>query len=59
MTHHTRLLRKAYAASGLSFLGISFESACANRLIRMGLEGWVRNQSKGKPADAGLERDYF
>ena len=50
MTHHTRLLRKAYAASGLSFLGISFEAACGNRLLRMGLEGWVRNQSNGKPA---------
>lgn len=50
MTNHTRLLRKAYAASGLSFLGISFEAARGNRLLRMGLEGWVRNQSKGKPA---------
>jgi acylphosphatase len=50
MTHHTRLLIKAYVASDLSFLGISFEAACGNRLIRMGLEGWVRNQSNGKPA---------
>lgn len=50
MTNHTRLLKKAYAASGLSFLGISFEAACGNRLLRMGLEGWVRNKTKGKPA---------
>jgi hypothetical protein len=54
MTHHTRLLRKAYAASGLSFLGISFEAACGNRLIRMGLEGWARNTTKGKPAPSQL-----
>lgn len=51
MTHHETLLKKAYAANGLSFLGIDFKAASANPLIRMALEGWVRNQSKqGNPA---------
>ena len=50
MTSHTAQLKKAYAASGLSFLGITFKKACTNKLIRIGLEGWVKAQNKGKPA---------
>lgn len=51
MTTHEANLKKAYAASGMSFLGISFKQACENHLLRMSLEGWVRAQSKkGKPA---------
>jgi len=51
MTTHEALLKKAYAASGMSFLGISFHQACTNSLLRMGLEGWVLAQSKqGKTA---------
>lgn len=51
MTHHETPLKKAYAASGMSFLGISYALACRNRLLRMGLEGWVREiEKQGKPA---------
>lgn len=46
MTTHEARLKKAYAASGLSFLRISFQQACNNSLLRMGLEGWVRAQNK-------------
>ena len=55
MTTHEALLKKAYAASGMSFLRISFQQACSNSLLRMGLEGWVRAQSKqGKTAPIQL-----
>jgi len=51
MTDYTRQLQQAYRASGLSLLGIGFAQACSNRLLRMGLEGWVRaNNKQGKPA---------
>jgi hypothetical protein len=50
MTSHTALLKKAYAASGLGLLGITFDAACASRMIRLVLEGWVKAQTKGKPA---------
>lgn len=52
MTHETTLLKAAYRASGLAFLGISFDKAMATPLIRMGLQGAVRARIKqqGKPA---------
>lgn len=52
MTHETTQLKAAYRASGLAFLGITFEKAMTTPLIRMGLQGVVRAKTKkqGKPA---------
>ena len=50
MTQHETLLKKAWAASGLSFLGITFARALAIKPIRIALELKVADQTKGKPA---------
>ena len=40
----------AYRNSGLSFLGISFADAMANKAIRMALQCAVKSSNKGTPA---------
>ena len=50
MTHHTEQLRSAYRATGLAFLGISFEKAMTVPAIRIALECKVKASTKGKPA---------
>lgn len=42
MTTKTTLLKKSYATTGLSFIGISFQRAIAVPAIRISLEGAVK-----------------
>lgn len=50
MTHDTQRMKAAYRASGLAFLGYTFERALAVPMIRTALMCAVKAQSRGKPA---------
>lgn len=46
----TMQLKTAYQATGLSFIGISFQHALEVPCIRISLECAVKASTKGKPA---------
>lgn len=50
MTSHLDQLKRQFKATGLAFLGISFERAMEIPAIRISLECAVKAKTKGKPA---------